>query len=520
MPSIQIAVSINVLPSNIICSGDMVTFTATATNGGTTPTYQWKVNGINVGTNANLFSTNTLSNNDQITCELTSSEMCVVTNPVVSNIIVMQVGSITPVSVSIVSNPSGIICPGSSVSFIANAVNGGTTPTYQWQVNGVNVGTNSPVYTHSALYNGDIVRCTLISSESCATNNPASSQVTISTLPSLTIDLVANPVDICPGESVTLNSTVSGGSGANYTLSLNGQSVSVPVVEYPSYSQYYYMTASDNCSSATDSVYINVTTVPLVVLTSDKLSGCQPLTVSFNSTGSETCTFFQWNFSDPNGNVSYQQKPTHIFEDAGSYAISLTVETPAGCKYTYNMANNINVYPNPTASFIMDQQTISIIEPVVNFENYSTNSSVNYWSFGDGDSSSVVNPTHNYSNTGIFTIQLVVETDRGCKDTTSSEIKVNEIVTFYAPTAFTPDYDNTNDVFVVKGVGIDNEHFKMMIYDRWGEPIFTSTDIERGWDGKISESEFVKTDTYVWLVVYRDINGIQHEKSGNVTVIR
>jgi len=520
MPEVQIAVVINVLPSNIICSGDMVIFTATATNGGLNPTYQWKVNGVNVGANTNTFSSNNLSNNDQITCQLTSSEICAVNNPSVSNIIVMQVGSIMPVSVNITSNPTGVICPGSSVTFMANATNGGTNPIYQWKVNGLNVGANSSVYTNAALYNGDIISCTLISSETCVTNNPASTQITISTLPSLSIDLVASPLDICPGDPVSLNATVLGGAGTSYTLTLNGQIVSLPLVEYPDFSQYYFITATDNCSSATDSVYINVSQVPQVFLTSDVISGCAPLTVAFNSVGSETCTFTQWNFSDPNNNVSFQQKPTHVFEDAGTYAISLTVQTTTGCKYTYNMGSNVTVYPLPVANFIMDKQVVSIVEPVINFENYSTNASSSYWSFGDGDSSSAVNPTHYYSNTGYFTIQLVVETDKGCKDTTKSEVKINEIVTFYAPTAFTPDFDNINDLFVIKGVGIDTDNFKMMIYNRWGEPIFTSESMEIGWNGKISNSDFAKTDTYVWVVVYKDINGRQHEKTGNVTLIR
>src|SRR3989442_5931172 len=89
----------NALPISI-CSGTSVTFTATPANGGTTPSYQWKVNGVNAGTNSNTFTTTTLANGNIITVDLTSNATCASPATVTSNSITMVVNNNLPVNVN------------------------------------------------------------------------------------------------------------------------------------------------------------------------------------------------------------------------------------------------------------------------------------------------------------------------------------------------------------------------------------------------------------------------------------
>lgn len=173
-PSTGASITISASPSNNICAGTSVTFTATITNGGPTPAYQWKLNGSNVGTNSPTYVNASLNNGDVVMCVLTSSASCV-PGPVNSNSITMTVNPIVPVSVSISGTPSGTICFGTNVSFTATPVNGGVTPAYQWKLNGLNVGTNSPNYSNSTLLNGDVISCVLTSSASCVSGSPATS---------------------------------------------------------------------------------------------------------------------------------------------------------------------------------------------------------------------------------------------------------------------------------------------------------------------------------------------------------
>ena len=132
---------------NPVCSGTAVTFTATPTNGGTTPSYQWMVNGINQGTNSSTY-TYTPNNSDAVTCVLTSNATCATGSPATSNTVTMTVNSNLPVSVSVAAGANPV-CSGTAVTFTATPANGGTSPSYQWKVNGVNQGTNSSTYTYT-----------------------------------------------------------------------------------------------------------------------------------------------------------------------------------------------------------------------------------------------------------------------------------------------------------------------------------------------------------------------------------
>src|SRR5207247_1857362 len=163
-----------------ICAGSSITFTATPTNGGTTPTYQWQVNGVNAGTNSPTFTSSSLANNDQVTVIMTSNASCTTTSTATSNIITITTSSVTP-SVSINASSTSI-CAGSSITFTATPTNGGTTPTYQWQVNGVNVpGQVSSTFTSTSLSTGDIVTAIMTSNNSCTSPPAATSNgVTVS----------------------------------------------------------------------------------------------------------------------------------------------------------------------------------------------------------------------------------------------------------------------------------------------------------------------------------------------------
>jgi len=170
-PNLPVSVSI-ISSSNPFCAGSSVTFTATPTNGGTTPVYQWKVNGISVGSNNPVYSYSP-NNGDIVSCVLNSNISCPIGNPATSNSITMIVNSILPAGISIAAS-SNPFCPGSSVTFTATPSNGGSTPSYQWKVNGANVGTNSSTYSYSPT-NNDSVRCVMTSNLSCVTGNPVSS---------------------------------------------------------------------------------------------------------------------------------------------------------------------------------------------------------------------------------------------------------------------------------------------------------------------------------------------------------
>ena len=173
-PAVSVTIAANTpMP---VCAGTSVSFTATPVNGGISPVYQWKVNGVNAGTNNPAFSY-IPSNGDQVKCLLTSHTACATGNPATSNVITTAVTSLAPVSVSITASANPFN-PGSAVTFTATPVNGGSSPSYQWQVNNVNVGPNNTVYSYSPL-NLDVVACVLTSSLVCKSGSPAKSDTIV-----------------------------------------------------------------------------------------------------------------------------------------------------------------------------------------------------------------------------------------------------------------------------------------------------------------------------------------------------
>jgi len=218
-------VSITINPSlNPVCANNMVTFTATCINQGTSPVFQWKVNGVDQGTNNPVLSYIPL-NNDLVTCMVTSSNTtCVSNNPAISNLVTMTVNPNLVVNISI-STSANPFCQGSSVTFTATQINGGGLPVYQWQVNGINAGTNNPSYTYNPS-NGDLVSCILTSSVACPLGNPATSNI-ITMIVNLNlpagVTIVASSNPFCPGSSVTFTATpINGGLTPSYQWKLNG----------------------------------------------------------------------------------------------------------------------------------------------------------------------------------------------------------------------------------------------------------------------------------------------------------
>jgi hypothetical protein len=233
-PSVAASVSIAPTATNV-CAGTNVIFTATPTNGGAAPSYLWKLNGNNVGTNSSTYSNNTLANGNTVSCVMTSNAACVTGSPATSNTITMTVNPSVAASVSIAPTATNV-CAGTNVIFTATPTNGGAAPSYQWKLNGNNVGTNSSTYSNNALANGNLVSCVMTSNAACVTGSPATSNtinMTVNTNLTPTVAISANANPICPGTNVTFTATPSnGGTTPSYQWKLNGNNVGTNSATY------------------------------------------------------------------------------------------------------------------------------------------------------------------------------------------------------------------------------------------------------------------------------------------------
>jgi photosystem II stability/assembly factor-like uncharacterized protein len=207
---------VSVTADNVsICKGSNVTFTATPVNGGTNPVYSWNVSGtiISTGT-SNTYTSNSLTSADVIYAQLTSSEKCASPAKVNSKDLRIAVKPVDPPSVTISASSPTAVCYGAIILFDAKAVNPGSGPTYQWQVNGNNVGTNSTSYVSNSLKKNDQVQLILTSNATCANTNTAVSNTLImqdikdQVVPTITIS--GNTV-LNPGQSISLQAAINNG---------------------------------------------------------------------------------------------------------------------------------------------------------------------------------------------------------------------------------------------------------------------------------------------------------------------
>ena len=129
----------------------------------------------------------------------------------------------------------------------------------------------------------------------------------------------------------------------------------------------------------------------------------------------------------------------------------------------------------------------------------------------------IQNPIHEYADSGLYYVTLYIENVYGCKDTTQKPLKIKPTFAIWIPNAFTPDGDNINDYFTIKGYGIIQ--LETLIFDRWGEIVFNSIELEPKWNGTY-KGKLVKTDVYVYKVKARDIFGEWHDFIGRVSVIK
>jgi hypothetical protein len=234
------AVGISANPGTTTCGGNTVIFTATPTNGGATPHFQWKLNGNDVGVDSASYTNNALLNGDQVSVVLTTSVACATAPTATSATLTMNItASVTP-AVSISASPGTNICAGTTVIFTATPVNGGSSPLYIWKTNGVHdtsVPNSSATYTNSTLANGSTVDCQLISNDPCAAPTTAdATPLTFTVNPTLVPSVSVSPdvgTVICAGTTVIFTATpVNGGVSPAYQWKTNGVNVGLNTASY------------------------------------------------------------------------------------------------------------------------------------------------------------------------------------------------------------------------------------------------------------------------------------------------
>jgi gliding motility-associated-like protein len=136
------------------------------------------------------------------------------------------------------------------------------------------------------------------------------------------------------------------------------------------------------------------------------------------------------------------------------------------------------------ASFVTDKDKVNILTPTVLLTNTSLHAYSILWDI-NGFFSSDQNIVYDFPDIGLIPIRLTAFDVNGCSHDTLAYIEVVYDLSFYIPNSFTPNVDGLNETFTCTGIGLDPERFQMMIYDRFGQQIFSTSNINAGWDGSL-----------------------------------
>lgn len=238
-------------------------------------------------------------------------------------------------------------------------------------------------------------------------------------------------------------------------------------------------------------------------------SACNKSVQFFNTSIGSLNAF--WSFGD--NFYSSDVSPVHNYSNNGTYLVSLIAAPGAPCANSTTLNVKVeNIPVKANFDYSNPQDTYDAL-----FKNTSTNATNYLWDFGDGETSSQVNPIHTFSVIGNQVICLLASNDNDCKDTLCKAIAIDAGWTFYVPNTFTPNGDNLNDQFHAFATNIKN--LKLSVYDRWGEVIFSTTDIYKAWDATYKGKE-VQEGIYVWKAEFSDLKSKFHSVTGHIQVLR
>jgi hypothetical protein len=429
-------VAIQSSASSAVCTGVPVTFSVnTSANMGSAPSYQWKLNGTNIsGANSPTYASSALSNNDQISLEMTSSlsPACLTVAAAQSSAIATAVNS----STSITTQPAASsACASSSTNFTVVGAGQGTL-TYQWKKNGVNITGNATATTSTLTLSGvsatDVADYTVVVTGGCG--NTTSNVAAFALNPATLVTTQPTAVPQCTGTNATFTVAGTGHNALSYQWRFNGTAISGATND--SYT-------ATNITSANAGQYSVVVTGGCGAATSSNAQlTVQPATnIATQPTASTICQNNTANFSvsaTGQGSLSYQWKldgnaiggatsstlavSNAQLVNAGSYTVDVTgacgITASNGAVLTVNPATTISTQPVGTAGCEGQNTTFTVVAAGTGTLSYQ-------WKYGStnvGTNSASFNiPSTSSANDGNYSVVV----SGGCGNTTSSTVALN-----------------------------------------------------------------------------------------------
>jgi gliding motility-associated-like protein len=417
-------------------------------------------------------------------------------------------------------------CPPLRVQFANTSVN---AITQEWDFMDGSPVDNSfqpaHTFTRAGIYN---VRLIIYNPNACKTRDTAYVQVTVDSN-RIKSDYSFEITDTCgPYQAVFTNlSTYSTQPGAPARTTFTwyfGDGTSFtgatpPVHNYPGTGTYTAVlvmsdpNACNNPDSTKKVITIRSSRVAASFRSLDTVCDMSPIVFT---NGSTNATGIKYDFGDSTTSTS-TQPVSHTFKRPGTYEVILVAQNPNTCNKFDTMRKTIRIRPLPIAAFVHAPVIPESNKPIT-FTNTSKNADRYIWNFGDGSpATDELSPVHLFRKTGSFATCLIAINNEGCRDTVCRDVEADIHTALDLPTGFSPNGDGKNDILFVRGGGIETMNLK--IFNRWGEKVFESNSLERGWDGTYN-GKLQEIDAYGYVLTATFIDGTSSIKKGNVTLLR
>jgi gliding motility-associated-like protein len=512
------------------CRNEVVTFDASASNAAGPATYSWNYGDGTTG--LGIISVHAYATSNTYTVTLTVTDINGCDSSIQHQILIEH--PVTGYTDSVLLIGCGV----TNMQFTDHST-GTSLTNWQWNFgDGASATQQNPVHTYTlpatyavSLVVTNVAGCTDTITQSVAVPGPTG---TFSFTPSAACPPLTATFTAVSATAISYTWDFGDGNVVTTATPVTTHTYPTDIVATPALLLGFILPDGSTCqlpAPAAGTITV-VTVFPTVGMTSDVDSGCFPITVNFNDLSTlpgtipgDSINSWVWNFGD--GTTSTLQNPSHTYPQAGNYSVSLAVTSKGGCSNNSSLTPlTIKVNPYPIAAFSLNSNTFDLPFDVMNCTNQSAGAITYAWDFGDGTSSTATNPSYLYTTIGTFQVQLIANNQFGCKDTAVTSVITNADVIF--PNAFTPSPDGstggeyvmfstTNDIFFPYTAGVTD--FKFSIFDRWGELVFESLDIKKGWDGYY-KGKLCEQGVYVWKAYIKLNNGKEHNKSGDVTLLR
>ena len=337
--------------------------------------------------------------------------------------------------------------------------------------------------------------------------------IQVNTLHPLTADFTVDDDSACAGQMLTFTN-VSAGINPVYFWDFGDSTTSTdtnPTHTFTNPGVYRVMMVVTDTIPCSDTAFvtIKVDSIPYATFITSDSALCEGQKITYEADYLRDANIgIDWDFGD-----GYTEEDmdivSHVYDSAGAFTVTLVAHYKNCPDET--VSKNIQITPFPTLNLGQDTTLCPNGEAILigDYENQFSSAS---WTWNTGDTTAFIAVRH----PGIYTARVEAN---GCG--TDDSVEIFKDCYLDIPNSFTPNNDGTNDYFlprqlVSRGVTM----FKMIIYNRWGQIIFETNNIDgRGWDGKFNGSD-QPTGVYVYMIEATFKNGVKEQYQGNLTLLR